>query len=154
MLFFGFSFIIIYVSYRYFFLHSAGGQAAFRTLYASQWDSGKLSWKATKKEGLGKAAYKMISAKPETVDLSKLRDVRAGESTDPEAAGGGKWGTPTLRMYVARNAHGIRMLRGGITFCLVFGDRTLDFCADSMAQRDYIVAGFKSLKLYLDAERG
>lgn len=37
------------------------------------------------------------------------------------------------------------MLRGGITFTLVFKDRSLDFGADSTAQRDFLVKGFKAL---------
>jgi len=31
------------------------------------------------------------------------------------------------------------MLQAGITFCLIFNERSLDFGADSVAQRDFLV---------------
>lgn len=84
-----------------------------------------LSWRPTKREGLGKRIVRS-TFKGESIDLRSLKSVRNGEAEDPDIDGN-KWGTSTLRMYVSKNAHGVKMLGGGITFCLVFNGRSLDF---------------------------
>jgi hypothetical protein len=100
-------------------------KAAFRTVSMLSADDTILSWRPTKKEGLG-ARIVRSTFKGETIDLRSLKDVRNGELPDPESEGK-KWGTSTLRMYVQKNSHGVKMLGGGITFCLVFNGRSLDF---------------------------
>jgi len=125
------------------------GQAAFRTLAMLSWDDTMLTWRPTKKEGIG-ARLVRSTFKGENIDLRTLKDVRYGEAEDPDTQGK-KWGTSTLRMYVQKNSHGVKMLGGGITFCLVFNGRSLDFGADSTAQRDFLVEGFKALQQKIQA---
>jgi len=46
-----------------------------------------------------------------------------------------------IRRYAQKSEHGTAMLQAGITFCLIFNERSLDLGADSVAQRDFLVLG-------------
>jgi creatine kinase len=131
------------------------GVATKRTISMISADDYILTWRPTAKEGIAGRMVRATLKGGENIDLRTLKDVRCGEHPDPESVpnkdGKRKWGTPTLRTYVKKNNHGVQMLAAGITCCLVFNGRSLDFGLDSTAQRDFIVEGFKALHAQIQA---
>jgi hypothetical protein len=86
---------------------------------------------------------KLMGFSKEMYDLTQLERVQFGESPDPD--GQTKWdmGTPTLRQHAEKNELVKQMQAGGQCFSLIFPERSIDFAAQSKAERDFLAGGFE-----------
>jgi len=86
---------------------------------------------------------KVMGFSKEQYDMKALVRVHKGELPDPD--GGGKFdlGTSTLRHHTERTESARAMRDSGLCFSLIFPDRSIDFAAQSRAERDFLYSGFE-----------